>query len=193
MSKKTTETLLDVLDPLFREGVEDIIALEAKAAARLGYKPSRSTLSTYRALFRRFGNTWREEIRGMNRQWCLDNRDKHSMSSRNWAKANPARAILGQAQQRATRRGFACPLCEDEVAKMLEGMRCSVTGLPLTWDKDEDVTKNPWAPSLDRIDRLQGYVPGNVRVTCWLFNHMRGEYTDEHVMMVARALVGASV
>lgn len=190
MTKK--ETLLDALDALFKEGHEAMHVLEAKLFNRLGYHPSKSTVSTYRALFRRFGGTWREELRGKNRQWCLENRDKHSLSSREWARANPARVMLTQAQRRASKRKLPCTLTEDGVAAMLEPMECSVTGLPLWWDRDEDLKalKNPWSPSLDRIDRQKGYVPGNVRVTCWLYNHMRSDYPDESIMAVAKALVG---
>lgn len=36
---------------------------------------------------------------------------------------------------------------------------------------------NAFAPSLDRINRRRGYVKGNVRVVCWIFNTLRMDYS----------------
>ncbi|MCK9468853.1 MAG: hypothetical protein M0Q49_05500 [Porticoccaceae bacterium] len=126
----------------------------------------------------------------MNRQWAKDNPEKKLEGTRAWGYKNPARMLLGQARQRAKRLKVPCTLTEHDIDLLLEGMTCSVTGLSLSFTKHEgDSLKNPWTPSLDRINRQLGYAAGNVRVVCWLFNHMRGDYSDENVMRVAKALV----
>lgn len=186
--------VLDLVAPLLESGVHDLTEMTERLAPQLGYTPRRATLANYRSLFRRFGKAWREELREANKQWGRDNREAHTEASRKWAESYPARALLGQAKQRAKQRGLACELTEEYVASLLQPWLCSVTGIPLSIERSGcESLKNPWAPSLDRIDRQQGYVEGNVRVTCWLFNHMRGDYSDESVLLVARALVEASI
>lgn len=188
------KNVLDSVAPLFESGVDDLAELAEQLTVQLGYTPRQATLANYRSLFRRFGSSWREELRKSNTQWGRDNRQVHSEASRKWAEANPARALLGQARQRAKQRGLPCELTEEYVESLLQPGCCSVTGILLTMTRDNDCDslKNPWAPSLDRLDRKLGYIEGNVRVTCWLFNHMRCDYLDEHVLQVARAIVEAN-
>ena len=42
---------------------------------------------------------------------------------------------------------------------------------------------------MDRIDNAVGYVPGNVRLTCWMFNRAKSHWTDEQMLMLAKGLV----
>lgn len=186
-------TTLDLAAELFEQGVEDLEDLALRIAERCGRTPRESTLANYRSLFRRFGSSWREELRKSNKGWCRDNREAHVEASRKWAESNPARALLGQAKQRAKQRGIPCEMTEEEVSALLATGVCSVTGLPFSFIRDgQNSLKNPWAPSLDRIDRTLGYTVGNVRATCWLFNHMRCDYSDDDILIVARALVEAN-
>lgn len=184
------QNVLDLVAPLLENGVDDLTELAEQLATQLGYAPRRATLANYRSLFRRFGPSWREELRKANKQWVKDNREAHTEASRKWAASYPARALLGQAKQRAKQRGLVCDITEEYIETLLQPQLCSATGIPLTLDRSDcESLKNPWAPSLDRIDRQLGYIASNVRVTCWLFNHMRGDYSDESVLQVARALV----
>jgi hypothetical protein len=68
--------------------------------------------------------------------------------------------------------------------------KCSLTGIDMTW---ADGTKNGRAVwnsgSLDRIEPKKGYVEGNVRFVLFCINSMKGESTDDVMLMVARALV----
>lgn len=38
--------------------------------------------------------------------------------------------------------------------------------------------RNPFAPSIDRIDNFKGYSPGNVQFVCDMYNHGKGQHTD---------------
>lgn len=186
-------SVLDIVAELFERGVLDNKSLGDEVEARLGWRPPNNSLANYRSLFRRFGSNWREEQRAMNRSWAKTNPEKKRQGSLNWARNNPARALLGQARQRSKRLEVPCAITEQEIDILLAEMKCSITGLPLSFDRvgDGDSLKNPWAPSLDRIERSLGYVSGNVRVVCWIFNHMRCDYSDEDIMVVAKALVSA--
>jgi hypothetical protein len=44
------------------------------------------------------------------------------------------------------------------------------------------------SPSLDKIDPNKGYVNGNVRIVCWLFNRAKGDGSDADVLMLVEAM-----
>lgn len=125
------------------------------------------------------------------RDWKGRNPEKATAASRRWQEANPERTLLNQCKCNARQRGLAFDITLPQLMAMLEPMACSATGLPLTFErrKGDKYTRSPWYPSIDRIDNSHGYVPGNVRVVCSLFNFMRSNHQDEDVLAVARALV----
>lgn len=71
-----------------------------------------------------------------------------------------------------------------------QGYRCGVTGLELSLDAPgTKFHRNPWAPSLDRIDPHEGYTADNVRVVCWMYNAAKGTATDEEVRALCLAVI----
>ena len=107
-----------------------------------------------------------------------------------WRQANPARALLSQTRNSASKRKLECTITQVEVEELLSPMTCALTGVPLRWDVA--IKKDIWAPSLDRIDNAVGYVAGNVRVVCWGVNLMRGSLTDAELVNLARLIVARS-
>lgn len=105
--------------------------------------------------------------------------------------SQPASHLLRNCRGSAKQRGQECTITAEDIEAMLKPMTCAATGLPLTWKRDGggSTRANPWAPSIDRIDCALGYVPGNVRVVCWAFNQMRGDFPDEVVRTLAEAIV----
>lgn len=75
------------------------------------------------------------------------------------------------------------------IIRILEPLTCSVTGLSLTLDRPSGTIKNPYAPSLDRIDHTKGYTKDNVRIVCWQYNLMKGELTDEETREFCRKVL----
>lgn len=130
---------------------------------------------------------YREKNRAASLRWQANNRDKAREKNRRWQANNPAKKLFNQCQQCARKRGQECTITVEMIDAMLAPMACSVTGLPLTWERGSART-NPWSPSIDRLDNERGYMPGNVRVVCWAFNLARGEFPDEVVMTMAKAL-----
>jgi hypothetical protein len=63
---------------------------------------------------------------------------------------------------------------------------CEVTGLPFTYTLN---ARNPWSPSLDRIDPNIGYTLGNTRVVVWIYNAAKNVFTDADVHLMAQALI----
>lgn len=130
----------------------------------------------------------REINREASKRWKADNPSKVCDAQLRWYAKNPAKRLLNQCQRSARTRGHECTITADDIEAMLAPMTCSATGLPLTWEHGGDSTANPWGPSIDRLDCSRGYVPGNVRVVCWAFNQMRGDFPDEVVIALAKAV-----
>lgn len=138
---------------------------------------------------------WRQEnpekVREANRRWYKNNPERAKEGCRRWRRENVARALLSQARSRAKRRGLDCTVTEAEVEALIASGACALTGLPFVMEWEGPSVKNPWAPSLDRLDVRLGYVPGNVRAVCWIVNHMRGDYPDEVLAKAAGAVARA--
>ena len=84
----------------------------------------------------------------------------------------------------AKARDLKMELSEKEVADLARPMVCEVTGLALNWK-----ACSPFKASFDRIDNSVGYIPGNVRLVCWIFNRAKNSDADEDVLVFAKAMV----
>jgi hypothetical protein len=62
--------------------------------------------------------------------------------------------------------------------------------LPFTYGLE---ARNPWSPSLDRIDPKIGYTLENTRVVVWIYNTAKNVFHDEDVMLMAQALINQSI
>ena len=72
----------------------------------------------------------------------------------------------------------------DWIIERIEKGICEATG-----DKITTQTKQPNTASLDRIDpNNPDYTPENSRIVTWQFNNMKGVYTDEEFIRVAKQL-----
>lgn len=104
---------------------------------------------------------------------------------------DPLKLLLTKARARAKHYGQPFELdhawVEEQLAKY--DWKCSVTGMPLSFDKTEDSWSRPWAPSIDRVDSLLGYTRTNSRIVCWAYNIAKAQWSDEIVLAWAKALV----
>ena len=86
----------------------------------------------------------------------------------------PLSRMLSDAKKRARKKKIPFDLSEYDVREMFfmsDGI-CTLTGLRFRHPEGEKVRylKNPYAPSLDRIDNQLGYTAGNVRLICVAMN-----------------------
>ena len=109
---------------------------------------------------------------------------------RKWRTRHPCANILHQLKGRKHRTktagSEACDLTLEDIKALCEPMICSVTGVPLRWT---DIPFDPWRPSIDRINSNKGYVHGNVRLVCTMYNLAKHRWTDEEVLFMASSLV----
>lgn len=113
-----------------------------------------------------------------------------------WNTDNPvkvrAQRLYGNAQKRAREMGWPAPdfgsLWVEE--KILLGV-CEVTGIPFDLSSQSTVTvhaKNPWVPSLDRIDSAGVYSIANVQVVVFMYNVCKAEFNHSDVVRFCRAV-----
>lgn len=105
-----------------------------------------------------------------------------------WRAENPHKSrasyLVKSARLRACAKGWDFNLDTALIAEQIGKGVCAVTGLPLRLEPGI----SPWSPSIDRIDSNKGYTHDNVRVVAWLYNTAKGEFTDEDVLTMSRAL-----
>jgi hypothetical protein len=65
--------------------------------------------------------------------------------------------------------------------------KCQVTGLPFSMEIGTKTKRNPYRPSVDRIDSNKGYVKGNIQIVLAIVNTMKMDYTNEIIHPVVQA------
>jgi len=66
---------------------------------------------------------------------------------------------------------------------------CEITGIPFDFEPHKIYSKNPYSPSIDRIDSSKGYTKQNVRIVLWQVNLMRGEISDEEIIVICKKFI----
>lgn len=91
-----------------------------------------------------------------------------------------ARHLVRMAAQRRP-----CTLDVAAIRDVIEHGRCQVTGIPFALDMVEGMLRNPFAPSVDRIDPGLDYTPENTQVVILAYNWAKNQMDDTE----ARALI----
>jgi hypothetical protein len=91
------------------------------------------------------------------------------------------------AKRRADKMGLAFDLDQDDLERRLRIGVCEVTGMQFVMTVGSG--RSPWSPSLDRIDFKLGYVSSNVRITVYMYNIARNNFSDEDVVKLSKAIV----
>jgi hypothetical protein len=84
-----------------------------------------------------------------------------------------ARAVKS-AKQRSAARGLPFDIDYDWAVATIESQKfcCCLTGIPFYMANEAKSTRNPYTPSLDRIDPAGGYTKDNVRIVIYAVNIM---------------------
>jgi len=113
-----------------------------------------------------------------------------------WNTENPvkvrAQRLYGNAQKRAKDMRWPAPDFGSVwiKEKILSG-NCEVTGLPfdlISRSTDTTHAKNPWVPSLDRIDSSGVYSKDNVQLVVYMYNVCKAEFSHTDVVRFCRTV-----
>lgn len=112
--------------------------------------------------------------------------------TRDWAVSALASALdtsWYRSRQRAHSRALPFQPGLRHYLKMIEasGLRCSVSDLPFSPGKIPETNRRLLKPSIDRLNPLKGYVPGNVRLTNMLVNLARNDAADDFPLRILAA------
>lgn len=107
-------------------------------------------------------------------------------------KADPkyrARKLFNVCKMNAKARRLEFELDLDWVEEKINAGFCDLTKLPFVFEYTGKAKRNPFAPSIDRIDNSQGYTKHNARVVLWGVNQALNEYGLETMMPIFNAIV----
>lgn len=103
-----------------------------------------------------------------------------------------AQRLHGNAQKRAKTNGWPAPDFDSLwIEEKIRNGACEVTGISfdLTTQVSDSVhAKNPWVPSLDRIDSDLPYTKNNVHVVVYMYNVCKAEFAHADVAKFCRAV-----
>jgi hypothetical protein len=72
--------------------------------------------------------------------------------------------------------------------KLIDG-RCEISGLP--FDLEQNESRGPFRPSVDRIDSLKGYTKENCRVIIWALNAAFAQWGEQTFKYIAKAWIAS--
>jgi len=114
-----------------------------------------------------------------------------------WEITNPiklrAQRLYGNAQKRCRQKGWSAPDFDSAwiYDKIINGY-CEVTGIPFdlySVTNDSVHAKNPWVPSLDRIDSSKPYSKDNVQVVVFMYNVCKAEFNHDDVITFCKSIL----
>jgi len=109
-------------------------------------------------------------------------------------KANPKRfgkTEYSSLKSRAKEKSLAFDLTPEYIQRVFDRCegRCNITKLPFDMEIGTKGRgkRNPYRPSIDRINSNRGYVKGNIQIVLTLVNTMKMDYTDKILHPVVKA------
>lgn len=124
-----------------------------------------------------------EKTKAATKNWRQNNRARFNERRREWRSKNLIRALLLEAKSRAKARGVEFSIAVADVPEM--GTHCPLLGHPFP---PAHVRRTRFSPSIDRIDSMLGYVPGNVWVVGYRANLIKSDGTAAEHAAIAAAM-----
>lgn len=115
-----------------------------------------------------------------------ENRPVRAKKAQDARQKSPLRFMYWSARERAKKKSVPFGLTLSDMESIWTG-NCAVSGLPVSVGRGSG--PKFFSASLDRIEPSRGYVADNVRIVMWSVNAMKGEGTDDDLLMVAKAIV----
>lgn len=107
-----------------------------------------------------------------------------------------ARAVgiaVRRATTRAKQRGMSCEVTIEWMLDQIKRQyfRCALSGIRFhtNFSRDRGWTKNPYLPSLDRIDNTKGYTLDNVRIVLSAVNFALNEWGEDVLREIAGGMI----
>jgi hypothetical protein len=93
--------------------------------------------------------------------------------------------MLQAAKTRSKKHGGKVTINWEWVYEKIKNGKCELTGLPFNMEREPNLQKHPFAPSIDRINNNnRNYEHGNVRIVLNSVNMAIGEHGLDHLLMI---------
>lgn len=121
---------------------------------------------------------WREDYDSLDRDW-----------------QDIAKIMHERHRGGAVKRGIPFDLTPGSIYALMKstGFRCAVSGIPFAKRQVSDGKRDPWAPSIDRIENRQGYTLENVRVVSLAANIAMGDWGLDVLLRLSRGIHRSSL
>lgn len=97
-------------------------------------------------------------------------REKIDRQSREWKKNNPDKFLFQCTRNRARRAQLEFDLTLNWFQERFNKGTCEATGFKFISNTDKKHARNPFIPSVDRIDSTKGYTMDNCQLVIWAYN-----------------------
>jgi len=95
------------------------------------------------------------------------------------------RRLLYYSRVRAKEKKLEHTITKDWLEEKTKSNLCELT--KIEFDYDTTIQRNPFGPSIDRIDVSKGYTPDNCRIVIWAVNAGLGHYSERDLYRVCKA------
>ena len=99
------------------------------------------------------------------------------------------RKLVIRTKQSASKKNLEHTITNEDVFALWEkqGGKCAKTGIQLDPQTGTVANRNPYGPSLDRINSGLGYTPDNIELVCCHYNLAKAAYSEEQFFLLASA------
>ncbi len=145
-------------------------------------------------------------------QWYLENKDRlseensrkyltnrdarlKSANARYYNSKNTFSNMIRGAKVRAKAAELLFELDEIFIKNLYDKQngKCALTHIDFVFEKEDALSRRPFAPSIDRMNSKLGYVKDNVRLVCAVVNLALNEFGDEIFDRMCKAYVENSI
>lgn len=120
-------------------------------------------------------------------------REDYDRADRDWKTV--AKIMHDRQKSSAVARGMPFDLNPERVYALMKatGFKCAVSGIPFAKRFASDGRRDPWAPSIDRIENRQGYTVDNCRVVCMAANIAMSDWGFDTLLRLSRGVLSSSL
>ena len=120
-------------------------------------------------------------------------REDYNSADKDWK--DVAVAMCDRHKRGAFRRGIPFDLTPAAIYALMRStsFRCAVSGIPFAKRAISNGKRDPWAPSIDRIENRQGYSVENVRIVALIANIAMGDWGFDTLLRLSRGVHRSSL
>ena len=127
-------------------------------------------------------SNWRKENREYIKTW---------RKAANVTPEKRAKMLLRRSRTRAAKKQILFSLTLNDVLPAILQGKCQLTNLPFDLTQECNSWRNPYSPSIDRIDSSLGYVKENIRVVLTSVNITLNEFGESTMLPILKEMVKA--